>query len=217
MKLLREVLLFLTLFAFWSALSGRVDPVFIAMGLISSAVVAWFASHLIEHAIGSASRHARVSILRVVVYLGWLVWRIAPSAVEVARIVLDPRLPPRPGIVRFRTDLVSPAARTVLANSITLVPGTMTLDVVGDEICVHTFTPEAVDDIATAVMQNRIAAIFRDVHQEPPEMVWESGHTPSGFLIPPTDPLTAIRVELDQEASATPDHLTEPADDGEAP
>ncbi len=179
MKLLREAVLFVLLLAFWFALSGHWDPLFIAMGIISAGVATWFGAQLIEGTIGSAERHPRVHLFWLVIYLGWLIGRMVVGAFQVARIVLDPRHPPRPGIMTFRTRLASPAARTMLANSITLVPGTITLVVEADQLTVHSFTPNAVDDLASARMQNRIAAVFRDVAQPAPELDWEFGEAPT--------------------------------------
>lgn len=175
MRILRPLTLFAVLLAFWLLLSQQWNALFIGMGVVSAAVVTWASVGFLERTIGPIHVHPRVHAMWFTVYTAWLFSRVVPSAIQVARIVLDPRLPPRPGIVRFRTQLSSPAARTVLANSITLVPGTMTLEVADDEFTVHAFTPDAVDDLATARMQNRIAAAFRDAHQEPPEMLWESG------------------------------------------
>ncbi|MEX2486015.1 MAG: Na+/H+ antiporter subunit E, partial [Nitriliruptoraceae bacterium] len=92
---------------------------------------------------------------------------------------LDPRSTPRPGVMTFTTQLRSPAARTLLANSITLVPGTITLEVDGDELTVHSFTPSSVDDLVDAQMQNRIAAVFREPDQPRPRLDWEFGEAPS--------------------------------------
>lgn len=181
MKAIRFLGLFIVLLALWLLLSGHYTLLFVSMGVASSALAAWFGGALLEDTVGPAHEHPRVRILSLLGYTGWLVARVIPSAVQVARIVLDPRLPPEPGMVRFRTHLASPAARTTLANSITLVPGTMTIDVDGDEFTVHSFTPDAVEDLSSARMQNRIARVFRDEHQPEPEMVWESGHRPRGM------------------------------------
>jgi multicomponent Na+:H+ antiporter subunit E len=178
---LRHLLLFAVLLAFWQLLSGRLDPLFIAIGVVSSAVITVASGRGIERTVGSAAKHPRVRVLKLVPYTWWLLIRMIASAAQIAYIVINPRVPPEPGIVRLRCDLRSPAARAVLANSITLVPGTMTLEMTEREITVHSFTPDAVEDLASAEMQNRIAAAFGDKHQEPPELHWESGHTPKGW------------------------------------
>jgi multicomponent Na+:H+ antiporter subunit E len=179
----RLLRLFLLLLAFWLLLSGRLDAHLVASGAITAAVVTLASAPLLERTIGSARTHPKVRLLAAVPLTLWVLWRMLLSAVQLARIVLDPRLPPEPGIVRFRTELTSPAARTVLSTAITLVPGTMTLEVEGDELTIHSFTPDAVEDIASAELQNRIALVFGDGPQPTPELHWESGHTLGGEVV----------------------------------
>jgi multicomponent Na+:H+ antiporter subunit E len=176
MRATRTAVLFLLLFAFWMALSGRMDPLFVVMGVVSAAAVTALSRQLLEGVLGRADEHPRVNVLKLAGYLLWLLARIPAAGLHVARVVLDPRRPPRPGVVRFRTDLATPAARTLLANSITLVPGTMTLAVRDDEFTVHVFTPAAVADLANGATQRRIAAAFGHPPDEPPVMTWEPIH-----------------------------------------
>lgn len=77
--------------------------------------------HLLSH----PSRY----LLFLFVYLPRLIWEVFKANFDVAYRVLNPRLPIRPGIVAVRTSLVSDVGLTFLANSITLTPGTMTVDV----------------------------------------------------------------------------------------
>lgn len=173
MRSVRSVVWFLLLLAFWQALSGRLDPLFLAMGAASAAAVTRLGVPLLDGVLGTAGEHPRTKVFKLLAYLLWLLARIPPAGLHVARVVLDPRLPPRPGVVRFRAGLASPAARTLLANSITLVPGTMTLAVEDDMITVHAFTPAAVADLASGATQRRIAAAFDHPPDDPPLMVWE--------------------------------------------
>jgi multicomponent Na+:H+ antiporter subunit E len=181
---LRLLLLFSLLMVFWLLLSGRFDLHLIASGAIASAVITLASAPLLERTIGPAATHPRVRVIPAIPLLAWVLWRMLLSAMQLARIVLDPRLPPEPGIVRFRTDLTSPAARAVLSTAITLVPGTMTLEIEGDVLTIHTFTPDAVVDFATSGLQDRIARVFGDPAQPRPELLWESGHTLHGDVVP---------------------------------
>jgi multicomponent Na+:H+ antiporter subunit E len=181
MRLFRRFLLAAALLGFWLLLSWRLDPLFVGMGVVSAIAITIASTPLLERTIGAAGDHPRVRVHKLLPYVIWLLGRILVSALQLAWIVINPRVPPEPGIVRLATSLRSPAARAMLSNSLTLVPGTMTLEMDEHELTVHSFTPDAVDDLATAAMQNRIAAIFGDVHQEPPELIWEAGHTPEGF------------------------------------
>jgi multicomponent Na+:H+ antiporter subunit E len=181
MRLLRHLLLFALLMAFWLLLSGRLDPLFVVLGAISSAVVTVASGRGIERTIGPAGEHARVRVLALVPFTFWLLGRMIGSAVQIAYIVVNPRVPPEPGIVRIPIQLRSPAARAVLANSVTLVPGTMTLEMTDREITVHSFTPDAVEDLETAALQNRIAHVFSEGEQQRPELYWEAGFTLEDF------------------------------------
>jgi len=72
-----------------------------------------------------------------VVYVLNFLWLMVKANFNVARIVLTPSLPINPGIVEFDTKLTNEYAKMVLANSITLTPGTFTVDVVGSRFYIH--------------------------------------------------------------------------------
>lgn len=175
MRRARALGLFISLFAFWSALSGRLDPLFIVLGLLSAAGCTWLGMRTIDCAVGN-ERTASVDLVALVSFLVWLLLRIPPAGLAIARVVLDPTRPPRPGVVTFRTQLPGPAARTILATAITIVPGTITVNVEDDEFTVHAFTPQAAEDLATAEAQGRIARIFRAEPEPPPVMTWDPVH-----------------------------------------
>jgi len=71
------------------------------------------------------------------VYLVVLLWEIMKANLDVAYRVVHPRMPINPGIVVIKTELESDIAKMILANSITLTPGTFTLDVIGDRLLIH--------------------------------------------------------------------------------
>jgi multicomponent Na+:H+ antiporter subunit E len=172
----RDLTQFLLLLAFWLLLSGQYDPVFIGMGVGSAALVTALTRRLLEPTLGPDLGGLRAfprRAWRFAVYITWLVGRIPPAGLQIAYHVLHPKVPIDPGVLRFRTGLQSPTARTILANSITLVPGTMTLEVDEDEFIVHAFIPSAADDLASAAMQNKIADLFLEEHDAAPHVVWE--------------------------------------------
>jgi len=173
MNRLRPLALFAGLFAFWVLLSGKYEPLFLVMGLVSALVITRFGVPLLTEVLGAPDATPRIDVLRLVLYFAWLLTRIPPAALDVALSILLPSRAPRPGVVRFTTGIYSPAARTLLANSITLVPGTMTLSVDGGEFVVHALTPRATKDLARAEVQRRIARIFRLEPDAPPVMRWD--------------------------------------------
>jgi multicomponent Na+:H+ antiporter subunit E len=96
-------------------------------------------------------------ILYALAYLPYLFWSIVLSNFDVARRVLSPKLDINPGIVKVRTRLKNPVGRLILANSITLTPGTLSVDIVDDHLYIHWVDVKA-QDVEQA--SRRIAASF---------------------------------------------------------
>lgn len=130
-------LMFALLFGFWILLSGRLDAMHLGLGLLCSLLVALFSHELIRNPQGLGP-----VFTWFIPFLGWLIYEIIMANIEVARQVIHPRMPISPGIIKFRTDLKSDMALTTLANSITLTPGTMTIDIVGSDFYIHCLTIE---------------------------------------------------------------------------
>jgi len=100
------------------------------------------------------------------VYLPVFLWQCLRANIDVAWRVLNPRLPIRPGIVRVHTELKSDAGLTLLANSITLTPGTMTVDVDRDEgiLYVHCIdVKDAEIEAASREIAGRFEYILREI------------------------------------------------------
>lgn len=174
---MRTAALFVAMFGFWLALSGRFDPVFLAMGVVSAAVVTWMTKEMMHAALGEPLEQVwrlPYRTWRALVYAAWMLGRMAIGSAQVTSFVFHPRMPIDPRLLRFRTDLRNPLARVAFANSITLVPGTMTvrLDETG-ELLVHALVPHAADDLLTGRMQTMIAKIFLEGVQPPPTVTWE--------------------------------------------
>ena len=72
-----------------------------------------------------------------VIYLIVFIWECLKSNLDVAYRVLHPDLPIKPGIVKVKTKLKTNVGKTTLANSITMTPGTITVDIIDDTIYVH--------------------------------------------------------------------------------
>lgn len=134
-------LTFIVLFGFWIFLSGLLDAMHLSMGIICSILVALYSHDLLIR--GSHSIIGRVGIsLRFIKYGFWLLSQIFMANIDVARRVLDPKLPISPGIIKFSSRLKSDVALTTLANSITLTPGTLTMDIIGEDYYIHCLATE---------------------------------------------------------------------------
>jgi multicomponent Na+:H+ antiporter subunit E len=161
----------LLLFAFWVLLSGKLDRPHLAMGVVCAAGVTALTRPLLAlpPSIGPGV-DARLDVgllVRGTGFLAWLIGQIVVGSLQVARVVLHPRLPVDPQMVRLRPRLPHPLARLTLANSITLTPGTVTLDVDGAEILVHALTPESARGLGNGNeegdMPRRVGLVFEPV------------------------------------------------------
>jgi multicomponent Na+:H+ antiporter subunit E len=159
------VLQVLVLFAFWLALSGRFEPLFLVTGLATAIVVTAMTRRLAAEGLRTDADHVPwrlvpMAVLRGVWFAMWMASRILVASVQLAVIALSPTMPLDPCTVRVRTQLRRPLARTTLANAISLVPGTLTVDIDGDEIVVHALSPSQVSDLTSGRLQNKVAAVF---------------------------------------------------------
>ena len=94
-------------------------------------------------------------------YAFWLLWEILKANVYVLKLSLSPKLHQKidPQIVRFKCDLKSEFAKYVLANSITLTPGTVTVQILDDEFVVHAISDETAKSLPGS-MEDKVRAIF---------------------------------------------------------
>jgi multicomponent Na+:H+ antiporter subunit E len=138
----------------WLVLSSHYTPLTLGLGVAGAALVAWLNRDVeaVSEAVRAAPRFLR--------YLPWLLRAIVVANIEVVRIVLHPRLPIEPEVVRVRTPLQGDLAITALANSITLTPGTVTLDVEGNVLTVHALTAAGGRAVEAGEMDARIARVF---------------------------------------------------------
>ena len=121
------------LFVVWLGLTTSLQIQEVIAGLIVSAVIVWLA--IPRSTPGMETKPW--SLVGLLLYLPVFLKALVLSNLDVARRVLDPRLPIAPGIVRIRTGLEQPYQRLILANSITLTPGTVTLETEGADLYVH--------------------------------------------------------------------------------
>ena len=149
-------LVFSACLVLWILLSGHLSALDLVMGVAASGLVT-FANRDIE----GVSEILRWTP-RLLAYLPWLLKEIWIANIQVVKLVLDPALPIDPVVVRIRTRFSSDLARTTLGNSITLTPGTITLDVDGEDFLVHAITAAGGADVAAGGMARRVGGIFGD-------------------------------------------------------
>jgi multicomponent Na+:H+ antiporter subunit E len=152
---------FILMFGFWLLLSGKLDLFHLTLGVISSLIVAWMSSDLLFL---DRTRKGRLSeVWRFILYIPWVLKEILLSTLHVTWLALHPAMKEKiaPRMVTFKTKLKSDAARVILANSITLTPGTITVRIEEDVFTVHALS----DKVARGLpgeMEERIARIFTE-------------------------------------------------------
>jgi multicomponent Na+:H+ antiporter subunit E len=142
----RSFLLPLLLAVLWLALSGRysAQPIVLTMGALSIALVWWLSARM-DRTAGEPGlpRETLGMLFRAPRYLAWLAWQVVRANLSLARVVLDPRRRLEPRLLRVRARQRSALGQVIHANSITLTPGTITLDLRGGELLVHALTPSS--------------------------------------------------------------------------
>jgi multicomponent Na+:H+ antiporter subunit E len=148
-----------TLFAFWLLLSGIYTPFLVLSGLGASLAIAAFAWRM---EVADREGHPIHLGLAAAAYWPWLVKEILVSAWRVARIIVHPRLPVSPTLARFRPSQHSTVGLVTHANSITLTPGTVTVEAGRDEFLVHALTREGARGLAGSEMDRRVRRLEGD-------------------------------------------------------
>lgn len=155
--MLHAASVFLVLYAFWLLLSGLFTPFLLAAGAGSALAVLAFARRM--DVVDREGHPLHLGWRALVSYWPWLLWEIARSSWDVSRRILDPRLPISPTLARFRPSQKSELGLVIHANSITLTPGTVAVEVEADEFLVHALTREAAAGLAGSEMDRRVAAL----------------------------------------------------------
>lgn len=142
------------LFAFWILLSGHLTAFLVGAGVVSTLAVVAFARRM---AVIDDEGYPLHLGLPAVTYWPWLAWEIVKSAWDVSRIILTPRLPISPTWIRVPSGQRTVVGRVTYANSITLTPGTITVDAENDEFLVHALTSEGAASLAEGAMERRVS------------------------------------------------------------
>lgn len=131
----RAVFLFIICFLLWMLLAGSLAIQEVVAGVMVSAAVAlisWNSTGIL-----GGVRLRPGALIALFSYLAYFLLALVRANLDMARRVLSPSLPIDPALVEVRTDLTSALGKLLLANSITLTPGTLSVDVEGDRILVH--------------------------------------------------------------------------------
>ena len=141
-------------FILWLALTSKLDWQELISGIVVCLIISFFGARIYSK-LGLPPLTLK-GILFSLVYIIVLLWEIIKANFDVAYRVIHPKMPIKPGIVVIETRLKSDIAKMILANSITLTPGTFTLDVIGDKLLIHWINVKTEDiDEATNLIGHR--------------------------------------------------------------
>lgn len=158
-KRFRMLVLLILLIAAWLVWSGIFNPLLLSLGLFSCLLTVYLAhrmGHFDNEVFGLKYRQ------RLLKYWWWLATQVIKSSLGVARIVINPRLPISPQVIRIRSTADNPVDQVILVNSITLTPGTLSIDVYDSGITVHSLTKAGADELLEGEMDRRVAALRED-------------------------------------------------------
>ena len=127
-KVTKKIIAFFLGYGTWCLLNWPPDREHLLVGFFAALFVSWIVSDLFLSNVQTL-KHPERYFYFIFQYVPVLIWEIIKSNLNVAYRIIHPKLPIRPGIVKVKTRLKSDMGLTFLANSITLTPGTMTVDI----------------------------------------------------------------------------------------
>ena len=168
---MRKITLTIFSFVIWFLLVWPFDPVSGKLDLqsvIAGVVVAIFVGLLFGDKIARELPLSRVfsRIFWFLIYVPMFFWYVVVANLDVVYRVVHPEMPIHPGIVKVKTTLTNPAGRTMLANSITLTPGTLSVDIVDEYLYIHWINVQAEDvEGATQEIVSKFEGMLRRIFE----------------------------------------------------
>ena len=153
------VLLAVLLIVAWVLWSGMFKPLLLWLGAFSCALTVYLAGRM---GYFDARIFALRFNLRLLAFWGWLLAEIFRSCLQVVREILSRDIQLSTHVVELDANDLDSVEQVVLGNSITLTPGTLTLDVSDGRLLVHALTPEGAEDVAGGNMKRRVAGLRGD-------------------------------------------------------
>lgn len=157
--MLRSLSFLLGLYVFWLLLSGLFTPFLLASG-VGCVLAVWYLARRMD-VIDHEGFPIHLGWRAMLSYWPWLVKEIFKSAWVVSRCILDPHLPISPTLVEFVPAQKTDLGLVIHANSITLTPGTISIEVEPGRFLVHALTREGAAGLAGSAMDCRCAELER--------------------------------------------------------
>ncbi len=142
--------MFILFFLIWIIFNGQFTVEIAAFGVVIAGVMYWFLCRFF-HFSPRYDLFLWKKAPLLVQYMLTLVWEILKANLSVFRLIYTAEYELEPAVVHFKTDLRTTFARVLLANSITLTPGTITVALTGNEYTVHCLDKELAEGISSSV------------------------------------------------------------------
>ncbi len=154
-------LTFIFSFLTWIIFSGKFDPFHLGLGVLASTLVAYFSGSFFWSGTPGGPGFRLSAVPKAINYTFWMVYQILLANFHVFFLAVHPRVRQKisPKIIHFKTRLRSDFAKYVLANSITLTPGTVTIQIENDVFTVHAISHKAAASLP-GEMERRVAEVF---------------------------------------------------------
>ena len=160
----KRIFFFVYLFLIWLGLTWSLDTQEVIAGLIFVTIASFLFSGMIQEELVKMLNPVRLFWL--ILYIPVFAFYVIKANFDVAYRVFHPNLPIKPGIVKVKTKLKTDIARTFLANSITLTPGTLTIDVVDDIMYIHWINITSVDQMEeTKIIVEKFERFLRRIFE----------------------------------------------------
>jgi multicomponent Na+:H+ antiporter subunit E len=153
-----EILLGLLLFLFWMVFTASLSPLNIGLGATCSLAVSVITIHLFGR--DAYTGVTPTVLIRFPLFTAGIIWEIIKANIDVAGIILDPRLPIDPRVFEYKTQLQGNFPRTLFAASINLTPGTVVLDIKDDIFAIHALAARHESGLETGDMERAVARLF---------------------------------------------------------
>jgi multicomponent Na+:H+ antiporter subunit E len=142
---------------FWLLLSGIYQPLIVAFGVVSVLLVIYVLKRMDET---DSEPKPVASGARICRYFIWLTGEIVASSIHVTKLVWGNPRNLSPSLAKVSVAQVPDKVRVLYANSITLTPGTLSVDIENDEITVHALQSKSIDELKQGEMENKITSIW---------------------------------------------------------
>ena len=156
--MLKNAVIAIILFGLWLLMSGIFKPLLIILGVVSAILCVWIANRLFKTETNENIQTHKLRPIRTIKYLAWLVKEVAKADWEVTKIILDTKQVNQK-LIRVRATQKYALTKALFANSITMTPGTITVETEDDGFIVHALTKQAANPEGLKNMNDKVAEL----------------------------------------------------------